>query len=87
MVLELRLLAVAGNFVLRVVHIAGTRMIDIGIDALSRGELQAGALAKASASHIIPLHLHRLERSPELTHWLSSWLPDFLIASPEDWFY
>jgi hypothetical protein len=39
MVLELRLLTIAGNFVLRLVHIAGTHMIDIGIDALSQGEL------------------------------------------------
>jgi hypothetical protein len=37
MVLELRLLAIAGNFVLHLVHIAGTQMIEIGIDALSRG--------------------------------------------------
>ena len=35
--LELRLIAIAGNFLLRFVHIAGTRMIDIGIDALLRG--------------------------------------------------
>jgi hypothetical protein len=87
MVLELRLLAIAGNFVLRLVHIAGTCMIDIGINALSRGELQAGALAKATSTHIILLHLHSLERSPKLTYWLSSWLPDFSVASPEDWFY
>ena len=87
MVLELRLLAIAGNFILHLVHIAGTRMIEIGIDALSRGELQAGALAKATTAHIIPLHLHPLERSTELAHWLSSWLFDFSIASPEDWFY
>jgi len=87
MVLELRLLAIAGNFILRLVHIAGTRMIDIGIDGLSRGELQAGDLAKAATAHIIPLHLHPLERSPELAPWLSSWLSDFSIASPEDWFY
>ena len=34
-VLELRLLAIAGNFILRLVRIAGTQIIDIGIDALS----------------------------------------------------
>jgi hypothetical protein len=87
MVLELRLLAIGGNFVLRLVHIAGTRMIEIGIDALSRGELQAGALAKATMSHVIPLHLHPLERSNGLSDWLHSWLSEFTIASPDDWFY
>jgi hypothetical protein len=87
MVLELRLLAIAGNFVLRLVHIAGTRMIELGIDALSRGELHLGALADASLSRVIPLHLHPLERAEGLIHWLSSWLPAFNVASPDDWFY
>jgi hypothetical protein len=87
MVLELRLLAIAGNFVLRLVHIAGTRMIELGIDALSRGELHLGALADATLAHVIPLHLHPLERSEGLIHWLSSWVPSFNVASPDDWFY
>jgi hypothetical protein len=87
MVLELRLLAIAGNFILRLVHIAGTRMISLGIDALSQGELQAGALAAATVDHVIPLHLQPLERSKSLTCWLSSWLPNFSVASPDDWFY
>ena len=88
MVLELLCIAIAGNFLLRLVHIAGTRMIDmIGIDALSRGELQAGALAKATTEHTIPLHLHHLERSMNLSDWLSSWLLEFSLASPKDWFY
>jgi hypothetical protein len=87
MVLELRLLAIAGNFILRVVHIAGTRMIELGIDALSRGELHVGALVKATAPEIIPLHLHPLERSMDLLPWLSSWIPEFTVALPDDWFY
>jgi hypothetical protein len=87
MVLELCLIAIAGNFILRLVHIAGTRMIDIGIDELSRGELQAGALAKATAEHTIPLHLHPLERSTDLLDWLRSWLSEFSLASPNDRYY
>jgi hypothetical protein len=87
MVLELRLIAIAGNFLFCLVHIAGTRMIDIGIDALSRGELPAGALAKATTEHTIPLHLHPLERSTDLTGWLSSWLTEFALAYPNNWYY
>jgi hypothetical protein len=87
MVLELRLLAIAGNFILHLVHIAGTRMIELGIDALSRGELHLGALMGATAARVIPLHLHPLERSEDLKHWLSSWLPSYKVASPDDWFY
>jgi hypothetical protein len=87
MVLEFRLLAIAGNFVLRLVDIAGTKMIDLGVDALSRGELHLGALADASLSRVIPLLLHPLEQSEGLIHWLSSWLPTFNVASPDNWFY
>lgn len=85
MVVELRLLAIAGNFVLRLVYIAGTHMI--GIDALARGELQTGALAKATMTHTIPLHCHPIERSSEPTEWMSSWVPSFSVTSPEDWFF
>ena len=87
MILELRLLAIAGNFVVHLVHIAGTRMIELGIDALSRGELHLGALADATVARVIPLHLHPLERSEGLSHWLSLWIPSYEVASPEDWFY
>ncbi len=87
MVLELLLIAIAGNFRFRLDHIAGTCMIDIGIDALSCGKLQAGALAKATKEHTAPLHLHPLGRSTNLSDWLLSWLPEFALASPNDWLY
>jgi hypothetical protein len=68
-------------------HIAGTRMIQIGIDALSRRERQVEALEKP-ISEIIPLHLSPVERSPTLINWLQSWLGEkFFLAEPEDWFY
>jgi hypothetical protein len=55
-------------------------MIEIGIDALSQGELQVGALAKATVFHVIPLHLHPLKRSSDLTDWLHSWVSDRLLC-------
>jgi hypothetical protein len=73
LMLALRLLTVRGNFVLHVVHIAGTRMIEIGVDGLSRGETHLGAL-NFSFGDALPLHLSPLERSPCLETWLSSWL-------------
>ena len=44
LMVDLRLLTIRGNFVLHVVHIAGTRMIEIGVNGLSRGETHLGAL-------------------------------------------
>ena len=36
MVEEMRAMAIKGSFILRIVHIAGTRMIELGIDGLSK---------------------------------------------------
>jgi hypothetical protein len=41
---DLRLLTVRGHFILHVVRIAGTRMIEIGVEGLSCGETRLGAL-------------------------------------------
>ena len=88
MVLELRLIALKGNFVLRMVHISGTRMIRLGIDGLSRAKYHAGALCDAQEPGIIPLHLDPMARSPQIWPWLESWADGTLeIASPDDWFY
>jgi hypothetical protein len=87
LMLDLRLLTVRGNFILHVVHIAGTRMIEIGVDGLSRGETHLGAL-DFSFGDALPLHLSPLERSPSLGPWLSSWLDvGYQIATPSQWFY
>jgi hypothetical protein len=86
LVTELRLLTLAGNFVLNVFHIAGTRMIEIGVDGLSRGEKHIGALADMPES-AAPLHLSALQRSVSLRSWLTEWLGDsFRVATPKDWF-
>ena len=88
MVLELRLIAMRGNFILHLVHVAGTRMIAFGIDGLSRGEKQVGALLHGGVAGILPLHLSASERSPDLKEWLCSWAGSNLkFAEPIDWFY
>ena len=87
MVIELRMIALQGNFVIHIYHIAGTRMIESGIDALSRGELHVAAL-EASVHIVMPLHLSPTQRSPVLKSWLESWLGlEFTITEPGDWFY
>jgi hypothetical protein len=69
LMLDLRLLTVRGDFILHVVHIARTQMIDIGVDGLSRGETHLGAL-NFSFGDALHLHLSPLERSPCLATWL-----------------
>jgi hypothetical protein len=87
MVTQLRLMALRGNFVLNIFHISGTRMIQIGVDALSRGELHVGALG-ATETSAAPLHLSPVQRSPQIRTWVESWTEDNAkTATPEDWFH
>jgi len=88
MVLELRLIGMRANCIIRFVHVAGTRMIAFGIDGLSRGEFQVGALLRQGPRGILPLHLSALDRSPDLACWARSWGgEDLRFAEPADWFY
>jgi hypothetical protein len=88
MVLELKLIAMHGNCILHLVHVAGTWMIAFGIDGLSRGEMQVGALLHGGISGILRLHLSAIEHSPILADWVKSWTTSKLkIAKPIDWCY
>ena len=88
MMIELRLFALQAGFILHVVHVAGTRMIEEGTDGLSRGELHLGGLTN-EILQIVPLHLDPLARSKALMPWLRSWFHNpgqpLRVAEPVDW--
>ena len=87
LVIRLRVLESQIGFVLRVSHVAGTRMIAQGSDGISRGLLNEGVMSGASMMSYIPLHLSALERSPKLEPWIRSWLGSTSeTLSPEGWF-
>jgi hypothetical protein len=87
LVTELRLLALRGNFVVNIFHISGTRMIEIGVDALSHGEMHLGDLGSIPLS-AAPLHMSPVQRAPGLAAWVRSWLDSSAtIATPSDWFH
>jgi hypothetical protein len=78
---------IKGNFVLHVVHVAGTRMIGEGTDGLSRGEVMASNLLDKFAHHV-PLDLPALSRSTKLKGWLDGWLDlEYKVATPVDWYW
>jgi hypothetical protein len=87
LVLDLKMVMLEGNFILHVVHVAGTRMIAEGTDGLSRGEIMASALMDDFA-HRVPQGKFALDRSPNLGLWLKDWIdPSYKIATPKDWFW
>ena len=83
-------LQMGGDFTLNVYHVAGTRMIECGIDGLSRGDKTEGIARGISVLKFIPIHLSPCERSPQILDWTNSWWPDSLgklqLMQPEDWF-
>jgi hypothetical protein len=91
LMIDLRVLALQVGFDLRLIHIAGTRMISQGTDGLSRGELQLGSLLDTS-TQVVPLHLDPITRTKGgLSTWVWDWtgldaklLP---VATPIDWMH
>jgi hypothetical protein len=87
LVFDLKKLSLDKGFLLHIVHVAGTRMIQQGTIGLLRGELHLGGLL-GKMENVVPLHLDPMTRSAALGSWLESWLgeiPD--VCTPKDWFY
>jgi hypothetical protein len=77
------------DFILHVVWIAGTRMIQQGTDGLSRGDEKGPATSGVALSGMVLLHLGACERIPLLLNWLEDWCDlgkDFKVLEPEGWF-
>ena len=84
-------LQMTGNFSLFVYHVAGTRMIQSGIDKLSCGDKAEGISLGLSLGTFIPIHLNPLDQSLGLLAWIRSWWNDvefgkLELSTPEGWF-
>lgn len=82
----------SGALKLHVIHIAGTRMKEWGVDGLSRGDLLEGMMAGNDPLSYIPLHKDANERSEGSVEvwvrswWDSSWPSQLTKLTPEMWF-
>ena len=97
-VLRLRMLEREASCILHVIHIAGTRMKEAGVDGLSRGDLMEGMMRSgADPMSYIPLNEDANERSGGMVEdWVQSWWCDekgtpwcnshLKLLTPEDWF-
>jgi hypothetical protein len=90
LMLRLQKLEMAGELILHVIHVAGTRMVAEGADGGSRGDLNQGVMAGQPILDFVPLHLSALERSDKVEEWIRSWWDEergeLLTLSPEGWF-
>ena len=90
LVYELWELQMSGNFTLHVFHIAGTRMIECGIDGLSRGDKLEGVMKGEELLSFVPIHKSPLERNAQVFDWINSWWDEdrgsLKLLNPEEWF-
>jgi hypothetical protein len=84
--LELHEAAIKFQFLLHFVHVAGTRMIEVGVDGLSRAELDVGKLTNPTTIQI-SMHISPIQRNGLRRTLISSWISEPLhFAEPHDWF-
>jgi hypothetical protein len=77
------------DFILHVIWIAGTRMIQQGTDGVLRGEENGLATCGLSLGRMGPLPLSAKERSPGLEEWILGWCNTGInleVLEPIDWF-
>ena len=90
LVFRLWKLQMEGDFVIHMYHIAGTRMIECGVDGLSRGDKSEGIMQGVDLLTFLPLHKSPFERSPGLRSWIQTWWDTeygpLHEMEPEDWF-
>jgi hypothetical protein len=91
LVLRLRQLEMRYDCRVMLIHVAGTRMIWQGADAISRGNQNVGVMRGESMLGHAPLSQDCLARSEALKPWLESWLlsdgivPTAKFLTPDDW--
>ena len=88
LVVRLRLLDMTSSIRLHLTHIAGSRMIRQGTDAVSRGTIPHFTLQPDTWTSLVPLHQCAISRCPTLLPWFQSWVPAPLLQplTPEEWF-
>ena len=87
LVVRLRKLEMQGYIFVRVIWVAGTRMIRQGTDSLSRGDLCSGVMAGDPFLDHIPLSQGVADLHQNLIPWIMKELPgDWNPLSAEGWF-
>ena len=91
LVFQLWKLQMSESFILHVIHVAGTRMIECGVDGLSRGDKNEGVMKGVPLLAHVPIHLSPVERSSRLLDWIRGWWPSqecghLKEMKPVNWF-
>ena len=92
-ILRLHLAQRSGRLRLHVIHVAGTRMKEWGVDGLSRADYLDGFLAHGDPMAMVPVGQCALTRSDDhrLRTWVEGWWNGWLgttltLLTPDHWF-
>ena len=73
--------------ILHVIHIAGTRMIESGIDGISRGDNLGGMMRGMNPLQLVPLYQGSVVRSDRLELWIRTcWGESLTSIIAKYWF-
>jgi hypothetical protein len=91
LVKRLKLMEMVYDTRIRVIHVAGKRMIAQGTDGLSRGCLLEGVMKGENMELFVPLHCTAFERAPEMWAWFREACPmpqgeNLTLLSISDWY-
>jgi hypothetical protein len=89
LILRLKKAEIQHGFILHMVHVAGTRMIEQGTDGLSRGSFLEGVLAGKDMLSYVNLSLSAVQRFPKVLDYVQSWLApvgEGKLLKEEEWF-
>ena len=89
LVVRLREMQMRGDIFVRVLWMAGTRMILQGTDSLSRGDLCSGVMAGDPFLHHVPMSESASDLQPNLIDWFMKALPKkskWNLLDPTGWF-
>ena len=62
-----------GDLIVHVIHVTGTRMKELGIGGLSRGDLLEDVVDGKYPFSMLPLYFEALERLVGLEQWIRYW--------------
>jgi hypothetical protein len=89
LMLRIHKLQLHGGVFIHVIWYAGTRMIENGIDGLSRGDFSNGIMSGGAMLDYVPIGKTALERRPSLVDLLRTLAPpavEFTLLEPSMWF-
>ena len=87
LVVRLKKVEMETGMTLRVVHVAGTRMMSQGTDGLSRGVFLEGVMAGKDMLDFVDLAKGALDRHPPLLKFIQSWAGKRILPlTPEEGF-